>query len=88
MNGVPLIIGWELSKRGPVIPLRKTYQVVRVEGLALGDSVVVHGLVHDGSYPIGEVKSDGVWDMKFGSAKCVQAELKGGNGSKVFVWVE
>lgn len=88
MNGVPLIIGWSLCKRGPVIPLTKKYQVVRVEGLAKGDSIRVWGLVHDGEYIIGDVTDNGVWEMVFGSAKCVQAELMGNNGSEAFVWVE
>lgn len=88
MNGVPLIIGWKLSKRGPEIPLTKKYRVARVEGLAQGDSILIWGKVHDGEYHIGTIASDGVWDFNFGSAKCVQAELIGQNGSEVFVWVE
>lgn len=88
MNGVPLIIGWKLSKRGPVIPLTKRYHVVRIEGLAAGDSIRVWGLVHDGEYIVGDVSDNGVWDLNYGSAKCVQAELIGNNGSEVFVWVE
>lgn len=88
MNGVPLIIGWKISKRGPVIPLTRKYRVVRVEGLAVGDSIRLIGLVHDGEYIIGDITSDGVWDMVFGSARCVQAELIGDNGSEAFVWVE
>lgn len=88
MNGVPLIIGWKLCKRGPVIPLTKKYRVVRVEGLAKGDSIRVIGLVPDGEYVIGDIFDDGVWDMAFGSSRAVQAELVGQNGSEVFVWVE
>lgn len=88
MNGVPLIIGWKMCKRGPVIPLTKRYQVVRVEGLAPGDSIRVWGLVKDGEYPVCDIVNDGVWDVSFGSAREVQAELIGQNGSEAFVWVE
>lgn len=88
MNGVPLIIGWKLCKRGPVIPLAKRYHLVRVEGLAQGDSIRIWGLVPDGEYHVGDITDDGVWDMAFGSARCVQAELIGQNGSEAFVYVE